>query len=558
MIPKKPDHFIQKIIKEDMASGRISKEGLVTRFPPEPNGYLHIGHAKAICLNFGLVQQFGGRCHLRLDDTNPETATMKYIQSIQEDIKWLGFDWGKHLYYASDYFQQLYQWAVFLIKKDLAFVDDSTPRDIQKMRGSFTVPGQNSPFRNRNIEENLELFEKMRDGKFEDGSRVLRAKIDMSSGNMNLRDPILYRILKKTPHPRTGDVWSIYPTYDFAHGQSDAIEKITHSFCTLEFEDHRPLYDWFLEKLEIPNPPKQYEFARLNLDHTILSKRHLLEMVEKKDVQGWDDPRMPTLRGMRHRGYPPSAIWQLCDLIGVTKDKSTIGMPVLEDLVRKELTHKSPRLMAVIDPIKVTITNYTQGSETLTAKKHPQKPELGLRDIPFSQEIFIERSDFENKFNKEGSYIRLRYAYVIKCDKIVKDTNGQVMHLKCCYYKETKSGKPLNKDQDVQFQKSGKIPIVHWVCQHTSHKIKIYHYDYLLLWQANNQESLNRGEYRRLLNKKSLVIIPNARVESSVSQLLQDQKEKKEPVQFERLGYYVFDQDDLQLTFHRVTSLTKS
>ena len=484
MTQQKPDHFIQKIIKQDIASGRITSDGLVTRFPPEPNGYLHIGHAKAICLNFGLAQQFGGRCHLRFDDTNPETAEMHYIKAIKENIQWLGFDWGKHLYYASDYFLQLYQWAVFLIKKNLAFVDDSTPQNIQKMRGSFTVLGQNSPFRNRSIEENLELFEKMKDGHFEDGSKVLRAKINMASGNMNMRDPIMYRILKKKPHPRTGHTWSIYPTYDFAHGQSDAIEKITHSLCTLEFEDHRPLYNWFLEKLEITNPPRQFEFDRLNLDHTILSKRHLLEMVEKKYVQGWDDPRMPTIEGMKQRGYPASVIVELCDLIGVTKDQSTIQTSLLENLFRRELGRTSCRLMAVIDPIKVILAG--EVSETLIAKKHPQKPELGKRNIPFNQDILIEKSDFVNKLHKVGLHVRLRYAYVIRCDEIVKDQNGQVKYLKCSYYKETKGGQIPSEDRNIQLKKGEKIPIIHWVSANLSLPIKVYHYGHLFRFKKGD------------------------------------------------------------------------
>ena len=541
MNKEKPDHFIQKIIKDDIASGKTPQ--IITRFPPEPNGYLHIGHAKAICLNFGLAKQFNGRCYLRFDDTNPETIKDEYINAIQEDIKWLDFDWGEHLYYTSDYFPQLYEWAVFLIKKNLAFVDDSSPADIQKMRGSFTVHGQHSLFRNRSVEENLELFEKMKDGKFEDGSRVLRAKIDMSSGNMNFRDPILYRIIKKTPHHRTGHTWSIYPTYDFAHGQSDAIEKITHSLCTLEFADHNPLYDWFLEKLEVQNPPRQFEFDRLNLDHTILSKRHLLDLVESGDVKGWDDQRMPTLKGMRHRGYPKSAICKLCDLIGVTRDKSTIRISNLEDLTRKELDVTSLRLMAVLNPIKIAITNYDKESEMLTAKKHPKNPELGTRDIPFSKNTFIERSDFENKFNKKGDHVRLKYGYVIRHNEMNKD--GVV---ECDYYEETKGGKPPSQERGLEPKK--KPPIIHWVCQKASHKVQVHHYDYMFYWWKGN-EGLLGGNHKDFLNKKSFVTIPEARIEQSAASL----ENKKEPVQFERLGYYVFDQKDEG--FHRIVPLIK-
>ncbi len=540
MNKEKPDHFIQKIIKDDIASGKTPQ--VVTRFPPEPNGYLHIGHAKAICLNFGLAKQFNGQCHLRFDDTNPETVKDEYLNAIQEDIKWLGFDWGEHLYYASDYFPKLYEWAVFLIKKNLAFVDDSSPSDIQKMRGSFTTPGQNSPFKNRSVEENLELFEKMKNGKFEDGSKVLRAKIDMSSGNMNLRDPILYRIIKKAPHHRTGHTWSIYPTYDFAHGQSDAIEKITHSLCTLEFADHGPLYDWFLEKLEVPNPPRQFEFDRLNLDHTILSKRHLLDMVKNEDVKGWDDQRIPTLKGMRHRGYPKSAICKLCDLIGVTRDKSTIRISTLEDLTRKELDVTSSRLLAVLDPVKIAITNYDQKTEMLTAKKHPKNPELGKREIPFSKDILIEKNDFENKFNKEGDHVRLKYGYVIKHNKINKD--GVV---ECSYYEETKGGKPPSQERGLEPKK--KPPIIHWVCQNTSHKIQAHHYDYLFYWWKGNEELLS-GNHKSFLNKKSLITISEAKIEQSA--ILEPQKE---PVQFERLGYYLFDQKNS--SFHRIVPLIK-
>ena len=554
---RRPDHFIQKIIKQDIASGRITSDGLVTRFPPEPNGYLHIGHAKAICLNFGLAQQFGGRCHLRFDDTNPETAEMHYIKAIKENIQWLGFDWGGHLYYASDYFLQLYQWAVFLIKKNLAFVDDSTPQNIQKMRGSFTVLGQNSPFRNRSIEENLELFEKMKNGHFEDGSKVLRAKINMASGNMNMRDPIMYRILKKKPHPRTGHTWSIYPTYDFAHGQSDAIEKITHSLCTLEFEDHRPLYNWFLEKLEMTKPPRQIEFDRLNLDHTILSKRHLLEMVEKKYVQGWDDPRMPTIEGMKQRGYPASVIVELCDLIGVTKDQSTIQTSLLENLLRRELGRTSCRLMAVIDPIKITLVDAI--SETLTAKKHPQKPELGQRKIPFNQDILIERSDFVNKFHKVGSHVRLKYAYVIRCDEIIKDQNGQVKYLKCSYYKESKGGQIPSENRNIQLKKGEKIPIIHWVSANLSLPIKVYHYDHL--FRFKKEGGLASGEdYKTYLNPNSLVIETNGRIEQSASLLFADPdpQAQQHPVQFERLGYYMpksYEEKSKDIIFYRVVAL---
>lgn len=549
---KKPDHFIEKIIKQDIASGKIAKTGLITRFPPEPNGYLHIGHAKAICLNFGLAQEFGGRCHLRFDDTNPETAKMEYIQAIQEDIQWLGFDWGNHLYYASDYFQQLYEWAQMLIKKELAFVDDSTPSDIQKMRGSLTVPGQNSPFRGRSVEENLDLFEKMKKGEFEEGSRVLRAKIDMSSGNMNFRDPILYRILKKTPHPRTGHQWSVYPTYDFAHGQSDAIEKITHSLCTLEFKDHNPLYAWFLDKLEISNPPRQYEFARLNLDHTILSKRHLLDLVEKKQVNGWDDPRMPTLKGLRHRGYPAESLKELCHLIGVTTANSTIGLYNLEDLVRKKLNQEALRLMAVIDPVQVTITNGPKSPEILQAKRHPKK-DLGQRDISFSKDILIERNDLR-KIGKVGSHVRLKYAYVIRCDQVIKNQKGQIMELKCSYYQETKGGKPPD---DKRGLKGGeKPPIIHWVCAKNSCPIEVHDYD-RLFWCWEGNEGLLGSDLNQFLNMRSHQIKMEARLEQDATGALAHKDKQTLPVQFERQGYYTLEviREKSKPVFHQVISL---
>ena len=434
------------VIDDDLETGRYGNR-VVTRFPPEPNGYLHIGHAKSICLNFGLAKKFNGRCHLRFDDTNPVKEDEKYAVGIQEDIKWLGFDWGENLFYASDYFDQLYAWSLELIEKGLAYVDECSADEIKEMRGTVNEPGKNSPYRDRPAEESKALLEKMKNGEFEDGSKVLRAKIDMSSGNMFFRDPILYRI-RNVSHPRTGDTWKIYPMYDFAHGQSDALEHITHSLCSLEFEAHRPLYDWFLEKLPVPSRPRQYEFARLRLDYTVMSKRKLLELVEEGHVEGWDDPRMPTLRGMRRRGFPPEAIRNFCDEIGVTRKHSVIALSTLETCVRDVMDRDCERAMAVIDPIKVVITNYPeQETEILQAKKHPKNEEIGRRDIPFGREIYIDRDDFSEdpppKFHrlKPGGRVRLRYAYVIEFEDIIKDESGEIKEIRCKYLPETKGGK---------------------------------------------------------------------------------------------------------------------
>ncbi|NMC73343.1 MAG: glutamine--tRNA ligase/YqeY domain fusion protein, partial [Geobacteraceae bacterium] len=439
-----PVNFIRGIIDEDLRSGK--HETVVTRFPPEPNGYLHIGHAKSICLNFGLARDYGGRCHLRFDDTNPVKEEMEYIESIKDSVRWLGFDWGEHQYHASDYFEQLYRWAEELILKGKAYVDDLTAEQIREYRGTLTEPGKESPYRDRTVEENLDLFRRMRGGEFPDGSRVLRAKIDMASPNMNLRDPVMYRILH-AEHPHTGNAWCIYHMYDYAHGQSDSIEGITHSICTLEFEDHRPLYDWFLEALEIYRP-RQIEFARLNLTYTVMSKRKLLELVRENLVSGWDDPRMPTIVGMRRRGYTPEAIRAFCDRIGVGKNDSWIDMGVLEECVREDLNEKAPRVMAVLDPIRLVIEDYPEGkSEEFEALNHPNDPGMGTRMVPFSREIYIEADDFMEDPPKgyfrlaPGREVRLRYAYIVKCTGVVKDeATGRIVEIRCSHDPGSRGG----------------------------------------------------------------------------------------------------------------------
>jgi glutaminyl-tRNA synthetase len=435
--------FIREIIREDLATGRHRR--VITRFPPEPNGYLHIGHTKSICLNFGVAEEFGGRCHLRFDDTNPIKEELEYIQSIENDVRWLGFDWGEHLYFASDYFEQLYQWAEQLIRDGKAYVDDLSAEEIREHRGTLTEPGRPSPYRDRGVEENLNLFRRMRAGEFAEGERVLRARIDMAAGNINMRDPVLYRILHAS-HPRTGDRWCVYPTYDYAHGQSDAIEHITHSLCTLEFEDHRPLYDWLVDNLPVPSKPRQIEFARLNLPYTVMSKRLLLQLVRGGHVSGWDDPRMPTISGIRRRGYPPQAIRAFIDRVGVAKRDSVVDIALLEHCVRDVLNRTAERRMAVLDPLRVVLTNYDEGhTEWLEAVNNPEDPIAGTRSVPFGRELYIERTDFmedpPRKFYRlaPGREVRLRYGYFITCDEVVKQ-GGEVVELRCSYDPATRGG----------------------------------------------------------------------------------------------------------------------
>lgn len=521
--------FIRDIIQADLDQARYKE--IVTRFPPEPNGYLHIGHAKSIALNFGIAQEFPGRCHLRFDDTNPVKEEQEYIDSIQADVHWLGFDWGKNLFFASDYFDRLYEWAEKLIRDGLAYVDDQTPEQMRLSRGTLTEPGKNSPFRDRTVEENLDLFRRMKAGEFKNGARVLRAKIDMASPNINLRDPVMYRILH-AHHPRTGDKWCIYPSYDYAHGQSDAIEGITHSICTLEFEDHRPLYDWFIEKLPVPSEPHQYEFARLNLTYTLLSKRVLTQLVRDGHVAGWDDPRMPTMAGMRRRGVPPAALREFVKRIGVAKANSVVDVGMLEFFIREELNRTAQRRMSVLRPLKVVIENYPEGQvEELEAINHPDDPSAGTRKIAFGREIYIERDDFmENPPKKffrlsPGNEVRLRYAYFIKCTGVIKNDAGEVVELRCTYDPATKGG---NAPDGRKVKAT-----MHWLPAATSVPAEIRIYNQLF-----SNPSPDASNFAADLNPDSLEILPDARIEPSVAE-----SNSTEPMQFERQGYFVRDKD---------------
>ena len=522
--------FIRDIIKGDLDAGRVKQ--VITRFPPEPNGYLHIGHAKSICLNFGVAEEFGGRCHLRFDDTNPAKEEQEYIDAIERDVRWLGFDWGKHLYHASDYFEQLYVWAEDLIRAGKAYVDDQTPEQMRLNRGTLTEPGKNSPFRDRSVEESLDLFRRMRTGEFPNGARVLRAKIDMASGNINLRDPVLYRILH-APHPRTGTAWKIYPSYDFAHGQSDAIEDITHSICTLEFEDHRPLYDWFIANLKVPSKPHQYEFARLNLTYTVLSKRVLTELVRDGHVNGWDDPRMPTLAGLRRRGVPPEAIRDFVKRIGVAKANSVVDMGMFDFAVREVLNRNAVRRMAVLRPLKVVIENYPEGKvEELEASNHPDNPSAGTRRIKFGREFYIEQDDFmENPPKKffrlsPGTEVRLRYAYFITCRETVKNANGEVTELRCTYDPATRGG---NAPDGRKVKAT-----IHWVAAEHSVPAELRLYNPLF----TRPDPKGGENFAADLNPNSLEVLSNARVEPALAE-----GNSPEPVQFERQGYFCRDSD---------------
>ena len=535
--------FIRDIIQADLDSNKHSR--IVTRFPPEPNGYLHLGHAKSIALNFGIAQEFGGRCHLRFDDTNPTREEQEYIDSIQADVRWLGYDWGSDLFYASDYFDRLYEWAEILIRAGHAYVDDQSQADIRARRGTLTEPGQNSPFRDRSVEENLDLFRRMKAGEFPNGARVLRAKIDMASGNINLRDPVLYRILH-AHHPRTGTTWSIYPSYDYAHGQSDAIEGITHSICTLEFEDHRPLYEWLLEKLPVPSKPHQYEFARLNVTYTLLSKRVLTMLVRDGHVAGWDDPRMPTIAGLKRRGVPAEAVREFVKRIGVAKANSVVDLGMLEFSIRECLNRTSLRRMAVLRPIKVVITNYPEGQiEELEAINHPDDPASGTRRIAFSRELYIEREDFmENPPKKffrlsPGNEVRLRYAYFIRCTDVVKDAEGEVTELHCTYDPATKGG---NAPDGRKVKAT-----MHWLsaAQSVSAEIRIYNQLFL-------NPAPDAANFAADLNPRSLEILADARIEPAMAEI-----NSYGPVQFERQGYFVRDRDSTpdRLVFNRTIGL---
>ena len=522
--------FIREMIRNDLESGKHRE--IVTRFPPEPNGYLHIGHAKSICLNFGIASEFGGRCHLRFDDTNPVKEEQEYIESIKEDVRWLGFDWGHDLFHASDYFETLYQWAEALVEAGKAYVDDLSAEEIRAYRGTLTEPGKPSPYRDRSVEESLSLFRKMRAGEFPDGSRVLRAKIDMASGNINLRDPVLYRILHAA-HPRTGDVWSIYPTYDFAHGQSDAIEHITHSLCTLEFEAHRPLYDWFLNNLPVPTQPRQIEFARFNLSYTVLSKRRLLLLVNGGHVSGWDDPRMPTLSGLRRRGYPPAAIRDCVDKVGVAKRDSVVDIAFLDHCVRSELNQTAQRRMGVLRPLKVVIENYPEDlTEELEAINNPEDAAAGKRLVPFSRELYIEREDFMEDPPKKffrlapGREVRLRYAFFITCREVVKNDRGEVIELRCTYDPETRGG----DSPDGRKVKA----TLHWVSAVHGVAAEVRLYDHLFIRPDPGAD----GDFLDDLNPDSLEVLENARLEPSVAEF-----NGGERIQLERLGYFCVDRE---------------
>jgi glutaminyl-tRNA synthetase len=539
--------FIRDIVKADLDAGRISQ--VVTRFPPEPNGYLHIGHAKSICLNFGIAQEFGGRCHLRFDDTNPVKEEQEYIDAIKRDVAWLGFDWGKHLYHASDYFEQLYAWAEDLIRAGKAYVDDQSPEEMRINRGTLTEPGRNSPFRDRSVEENLDLFRRMRAGEFPNGARVLRAKIDMGSGNINLRDPVMYRILHAN-HPRTGTAWKIYPSYDYAHGQSDAIEGITHSVCTLEFEDHRPLYDWFIANLKVPSTPHQYEFARLNLTYSVLSKRVLTRLVQDKHVAGWDDPRMPTLAGLRRRGVPPEALREFVKRIGVAKANSVVDAGMFEFAVREVLNKSAQRRMAVLKPLKVVIENYPEGkSEELEAVNHPDDLAAGTRKIAFGRELYIEQDDFmENPPKKffrlsPGTEVRLRYAYFVTCKEVVKDAAGNVVELRCTYDPATKGG---NAPDGRKVKAT-----IHWVSAKDSIEAEVRVYHPLFA----KPDPRGGEDFAADLNPHSLEVLSGARLEPSLAAM-----NTGEAVQFERQGYFCRDEDSApgKPVFNRTIGLRDS
>ena len=535
--------FIRDKVSDDNRTGKFSGS-VVTRFPPEPNGYLHIGHAKSACLNFGLAAENNGRCHLRFDDTNPAKEEEEYVDAIMEDVRWLGWNWGEHLYFASDHFDKLYEFALTLISSGHAYVDDLTQDQIREYRGTLTKPGRESPYRNRSVEENLDLFQHMRNGEFEEGQRVLRAKINMASGNINMRDPVLYRILKVSHH-RTGDKWCIYPMYDFAHGQSDSIEGVTHSICTMEYEDHRPLYDWILDTLGVYKP-EQTEFARLNLTHTVLSKRKLVQLVEDGKVTGWDDPRMPTLAGMRRRGYPPQAIRSFCDQVGVAKRQNTIEFAMLEHAVRDQLNKTAPRVMAVLHPLKVVITNYPEAQvEHLEAINNPEDPDAGSREVPFSRELFIEKEDFmedpPNKFFRlaPGREVRLRYGYFITCTGVVKNDAGKIIEIQCTYDPDTHGG---------QAPDGRKVRgTIHWVSSKHAKRAEVRLYDYLF----KSMES--EGEMVLIPNSNSLETLYDCWVEPSLVDEAPGHR-----FQFERLGYFCIDTHDSSptaLVFNRTVTL---
>ncbi len=542
MAEEKSLNFIEEIIEKDIAAG-VNNGRVHTRFPPEPNGYLHIGHAKSICLNFGLAKKYNGQCNLRFDDTNPTTEETEYVESIKKDIQWLGFQWNNE-FYASDYFEQIYNFAVALIQKGLAYVDDSTAEEIAATKGSTIEPGKNSPYRDRSIEENLQLFSEMRDGKYEDGAKVLRAKVDMAHPNLLLRDPVIYRI-KHAHHHRTGDKWCLYPMYDFAHGQSDSLEQITHSICTLEFIHHRPLYNWFIEKLEI-FPSKQYEFARLNLTYTVMSKRKLLKLVNEKYVSGWDDPRMPTLSGMRRRGYPPEAIRSLCETVGVAKRENMIDLGLLEFCVREHLNKVTDRVMAVLDPVKLVVTNYEGDGDIFEIESNPETPN-GTRPVPFTRELWIEREDFMEDAPKKffrlapGNMVRLKGAYIVKCTGCIKDADGNVTEVHCEYLPESKSG---NDTSGLTVKGT-----IHWVSVQHAHTVEVRNYDRLFKVEDPSNEE---GDFKDYVNPDALQVIQHVYVEPSLAKA-----KPGDTFQFMRKGYYCLDSDSTEskLIFNRTVTL---
>lgn len=545
-----PSNFIRKIIDEDLTANKNSGR-VATRFPPEPNGWLHIGHAKSICLNFGIANAYpGGTCNLRMDDTNPSKEEAEFVEAIKEDIRWLGFDWGERLFFASDYFEKLFQCAVRLIKNGKAYVESLNPEEIRAHRGTLTEPGKESPSRNRPIDENLDLFNRMRAGEFEDGKYVLRAKIDMAAGNINMRDPVIYRILRSTHH-RTGNEWPIYPMYDFAHCLSDSLEEITHSICTLEFEDHRPLYDWFLNELKTESHPQQIEFARLNVSYTVLSKRKLIELVEGGHVEGWDDPRMPTISGLRRRGYTSEAIRNFCDRIGVAKNDSTVDVALLEHCLREDLNKRAPRVMAVLKPLKVVIENYPEDQiEYLEAVNNPEDTEMGSRKIPFSRVLYIEQDDFMEEAPKKffrlapGREVRLRYAYFLKCESVVKDEKtGEPIELRCTYDPTTKGG----SSPDGRKVKA----TIHWVSAAHAKTAEVRLYD--RLFTRENPSGDKKTDYREFLNPHSLETLTSCKIEPSLAD-----SAPEDFFQFERLGYFVRDRQnkkDKTLFFNRAVGL---
>ena len=547
MADTEPANFIEDFVEEHNRDGRFGGE-VITRFPPEPNGYLHIGHAKSMCLNFGLADKYGGRCHMRFDDTNPAKEEEEYVESILQDVRWLGWDWGEHLYFASDHFDKLHDFAVDLIKKGKAYVDDLDQEQIRKYRGTLTEPGVESPFRDRSVDDNLSLFRGMKEGEFEEGTKVLRAKIDMASGNINMRDPVLYRILK-TPHHRTGEEWVIYPMYDFAHGQSDSVEGVTHSICTMEYEDHRPLYDWFLDSLDVYHP-QQIEFARLNLSNTVLSKRKLVQLVREGRVGGWDDPRMPTLAGLRRRGYTPESIRSFCEQVGVAKRQNVIDIAMLEHAVRDDLNRRAPRVLAVLRPLKVVIENYPEGQvEHLEAINNPEDPDAGTRTVSFSRELYIERDDFmedpPRKFFRlgPGREVRLRYGYFITCTDVIKDKTGEVVELRCTYDPETRGGQAPD-GRRVR-------GTIHWVSAEHAISAEVRLYDHLFTSERPDDDD----DFMTTLNPESLEIVPDAKVEPSLADAVPGEK-----YQFERIGYFAVDPDSTPgaLVFNRTVTLRSS